>query len=62
MVLKIYAASIIHTEFFLTMDSDTILAREVQSIDWFLPFGKARVVGEQRKWHDRWYAAAERLL
>jgi hypothetical protein len=62
MLLKVMIAPRVRTKYFITVDSDTLLIRPVKHVEWLLPHGKARVVGESRGLHGSWYNASENLL
>ena len=62
MLLKLAVAPHIRTRYFITVDSDTLLIKRVENIQWLLPNYKARVASETRGIHGSWYNASERLL
>ena len=62
MLIKIFASTKVRTKYFITVDSDTLLTKNLDSSSYLLPFGKARVSAEKRSMHDNWYMASERLL
>lgn len=62
MAIKILAASFITTEFYLTLDADLILLREIWYDDFFDEAGRAKYDHESRQVHPSWWRGSYEFL
>jgi hypothetical protein len=60
-ILKMAAAQVVETPYYLTLDADVICVRPVRSQDLFVG-GKALVNTTSEDWHPDWYRNSERVL
>jgi hypothetical protein len=60
-LIKLHAANLVRTEFFITFDSDVILCKPVSAED-LLREGKALLQPHDRTAHPRWWAGSAKLL
>jgi len=60
-VIKLSAANLSQTEFFLTFDSDVLLCKPMGAAD-ILRDGKALLQAEQRQVHAKWWTSSATLL
>lgn len=62
MAIKILAASMVSTNFYMTLDADLILLRRIKLSDLFDVCGRAKYDHESRDIHQAWWNGSEKFL
>ncbi|CAM9201771.1 unnamed protein product, partial [Choristocarpus tenellus] len=62
MAIKLYAASLMSTEFYLTLDADVLCTKRGISLEDLLPSRRANYINEGKHVHPAWWKSSTRLL